>query len=276
MKGDPRTQAIIIHEDGWASHSTSSAHSVAAITISNACSTKFDRSSGNSCRVYSFIPVDKLPVKAPHKFDAFLTPLIDEVEFLFLQGKRVFFKSAVEGYSLGNENVFIRVLPLLLTADMKAHAEVGLTSVGVKLLENTLPPTSITITGIFLFRYHNRSAARTAETSFIRGTEVDNAFTTSRKELSKQYGVTVLYRWFFLCKFDPVNDLVIDVMHVILNLVRTELELLLGRGNQLDESRVVNRSKLADALKYVPWISELKDGRLPTIIGYSDLSSNTI
>ena len=91
MKGDPRNQAIIIHEDGWASHSTSSAHSVAAITISNACSTKFDRSSGNSCRVYSFIPVDKLPVKAPHKFDAFLTPLIDEVEFLFLQGKRVFF-----------------------------------------------------------------------------------------------------------------------------------------------------------------------------------------
>ena len=94
-----------------------------------------------------------------------------------------------------------------------------------------------------------------------------------KKELSKQYGVTgvsVLYRWYFLCKFDPVNDLVIDVMHVILNLVRTELELLLGRGNQLDESRVVNRSKLADALKYVPWISELKDGRPPTIIGYSD------
>ena len=71
MQGDPRNQAVIIHEDGWAPHSTSSAHSVAAITISTACSTKLHRSAESSCRVYSFIPVHQLPVKNPHKYDVF-------------------------------------------------------------------------------------------------------------------------------------------------------------------------------------------------------------
>lgn len=132
MRGDPRNQAIIIHEDGWASHSTSSAHSVAAITISHACSSKLHRSSGSSCRVYSFIPVDRLPTKAPHKYDAFFIPLIQEVEQLFLYGEPVFFKSPVEGYSPGNDTFDLRVLPLLITADMKAHAEIGLTCAGGK------------------------------------------------------------------------------------------------------------------------------------------------
>ena len=90
MKGDPQNQAIIIHEDGWAPHSTSSSHSFAAITISNACSSKLQCSSESSCRVYSFIPVDQLPSKTPHKYDAFFAPLIEEIENLYLDGKRVF------------------------------------------------------------------------------------------------------------------------------------------------------------------------------------------
>ena len=90
MQGDPRNQAIIIHEDGWASHSTSSKHSVAAITITKACMNKLDRSYNKNAHVYSFIPVDQLPQKAPHKYDAFFEPLIAEIEDLYINGAEVF------------------------------------------------------------------------------------------------------------------------------------------------------------------------------------------
>ena len=130
MKGDPQNQAVIIHEDGWAPHSTSSSHSVATITISNACSSKLQHSSESSCRVYSFIPVDKLPSKTLHKCNAFFASLIEEIEKLCLYGKRVFFRSAVSGYSTENSRFNVCVMPLLVTADMKAHAEIGLTCAG--------------------------------------------------------------------------------------------------------------------------------------------------
>ena len=54
--GDPRNQAIIIHKDGWNPHSTSSAHSIAAITGSFGCMTKANRSNASNatCMVYSF------------------------------------------------------------------------------------------------------------------------------------------------------------------------------------------------------------------------------
>ncbi len=64
MQGDPRNQAVIIHEDGWAPHSTSAKHSVAAITITHACMTKLERSKGTNARVFAFIPVSQLPTKA--------------------------------------------------------------------------------------------------------------------------------------------------------------------------------------------------------------------
>ena len=79
MQGDPRNQAILIHEDGWAPHSTSSKHSIAAITITKACMSKLDRSRNKNAQVYSFIPVNQLPKDSPHKFDAFFDPLLTEI-----------------------------------------------------------------------------------------------------------------------------------------------------------------------------------------------------
>jgi len=54
MRGDPRNQAIIIHEDGWNPHSTSSRFSRAAITITNTSMSKLNRSHSNNAKVYSF------------------------------------------------------------------------------------------------------------------------------------------------------------------------------------------------------------------------------
>lgn len=74
VQGDPRNQAIIIHEDGWCSFSTSTSNSIAAITITRACMSKADHSASDAhhARLYSFVPVSQLPRGAPHKFDAFL------------------------------------------------------------------------------------------------------------------------------------------------------------------------------------------------------------
>ena len=130
MRGDPRNQAVIIHEDGWAPHNTSAQHSVAAITITHACMTKVEWANSKHAKVYSFIPVSQLPRDSPHKYDAFLQPLIEELTNLYIDGCEVFFKSAVEELFPANDTPKLRVVPLLLTADLRAHAEIGQTSAG--------------------------------------------------------------------------------------------------------------------------------------------------
>ena len=59
--GDPRNQAILIHEDGWGAHSTSSEHSTAAITVIHGCMNKLNRCDGANAKVYSFVPANQLP-----------------------------------------------------------------------------------------------------------------------------------------------------------------------------------------------------------------------
>ena len=76
VKGDPRNQCIIIHEDGWNSFNTAS-NSIATITVTHSCMTKSERSDSANAKVYSFIPTSQLPKEAPHKYDAFFEPLRD-------------------------------------------------------------------------------------------------------------------------------------------------------------------------------------------------------
>ena len=116
---------VLIHEDGWNCFSTSQS-SMAAITISHGCMSKADCSNADYARVYSFIPTDQMPTDSPHKFDAFLKPLIDELEELLIE---VFFRKAIPGVC-ENTCSTLQVLPLLLTADSKVHHEIGLTSTG--------------------------------------------------------------------------------------------------------------------------------------------------
>ena len=65
-----------------------------------------------------------MPTDSPHKFDAFLEPLINELEELFIEGEEVFFRKAIPGVCDENACSTLRVLPLLLTADSKAHHEI--------------------------------------------------------------------------------------------------------------------------------------------------------
>ena len=80
--------------------------------------------------VYSFVPVDQLPRHCQHKMDAFVLPLFQELEDLYIDGQEVFFSAEVAGHSPANDIACLRVIPLLATADSKPHAEIGLTASG--------------------------------------------------------------------------------------------------------------------------------------------------
>ena len=288
VRGDPRNQAVIIHEDGWCSFSTSSSNSIAAITITHACMSKTDRSDASNARVYSFIPVSQLPKDTPHKFDAFFEPLIREIEELFIEGEQVFFKDGVPGFSSEDDFPTLRLIPLLATADSKAHHEIGLTSAGgmkgcrrCTVSGEYIPERRHYYYGHFQFRYWNPSPPRTAQEDRQSGQAADSATTMAeRKRISRESGVTgesIFYRLYDLCGFDPVKDLVIDAMHaIVLNLIRTELEVHLLRDLGANADRtplerdprvggLLDRASLAKALDNVDWLMELKDGRVPSV-----------
>lgn len=81
-------------------------------------------------RVYSFVPVHQLPTGNPHKLDAFLSPLIEDLSRLYIDGEKVgYAKKEIPDFVCPEEEdgaPTLRVIPLLLTADMIAHAEIGL------------------------------------------------------------------------------------------------------------------------------------------------------
>lgn len=296
MNGDPRNQALLLHEDGWAPHSTSSKHSIAAITVTHGCMSKQERSNGDNARLYSFIPVDQLPKDTPHKYDCFFEPLFDELEALYINGMQVFFRSSVSGFSPANDTPVLRVVPLLTTTDMKAHAEIGLTAAGgrkgcrhCEVVGEYFPARRHYYYGNFLLRYRFRPELRTVQRSLECAMKVDSASSAAeRKSLVREFGVTGVssfYRLYTLCGFDPVHDMVVDTMHALcLNLIRSELEhrLLLDLGTNVDCAisdrspqigGLLDRKDLACALDYVPWTTELKSGRLPFVGACNDPNS---
>ena len=135
-----------------------------------------------------------------------------------------------------NDTPTLRLIPLLCTADLRAHSEIGLTSAGgrkgcrrCEVIGTYIPPSNHYYYDHFLHRYHNPPTPRTTHQNRIYGQEADAAGSeTERRSLTKTNGVTgesIFYSFFDLCGFDPVNDLVIDVMHSLcLNLIRPKLE----------------------------------------------------
>ena len=99
---------------------------IAAIHISNACSKKELRLQGKSLDVYSFVPTYLLKEGIPHKMDAFLKPLIEEITMLFLNGIQIHIPEAIElsNFTVAAGHHTVRALLLLGTADLKAHQEI--------------------------------------------------------------------------------------------------------------------------------------------------------
>ena len=70
-------------------------HPIAAITVSSACMPKLDRSANKNASEFSFTPVHQLPCDCPHKYDAYLEPLVKELEDLYINGMEVYFHLSV-------------------------------------------------------------------------------------------------------------------------------------------------------------------------------------
>ena len=132
VKGNKLNQAFIFHEDGFNAFNRTS-RGIAALHFSNACTRKEMRLHGRNLRVYSFIPSHLLNEGIPHKMDAFLQPLIDEINELFLTGIQVHVPETIEfsNFSVAQGNHTIRALLLLGTADLKAHQEMILYAGGI-------------------------------------------------------------------------------------------------------------------------------------------------
>ena len=135
--GSPLNQALIFHEDGFNAFSKKS-RGIAAIHISEACTKKALRLQNKSLRVYSFIPTYLLKEGVPHKMDAFLKPLIDEVTNLYITGINVYVPEPINlsNATITQGNHTVRALLLLGTADLKAHQEIVLYAGGMYILNS--------------------------------------------------------------------------------------------------------------------------------------------
>lgn len=270
-RGDPRNQAIFLHYDGWNPQSTSAKHGIASISIAKGCMQKSERAGNKEVQVYSFIPTNQLPRDCPHKYDGFLQPLLEDICNLYIDGKSVHYaKSDVPGVA-SSTGCVLRAIPLLFTADMKAHAEIGLVKSGGysacrRCTVHGVHCNGSVHYGNFQYRFVNPCSKKTAEQNRTNGRKIDSNLTSDneRSDLMKHSGVTgesPLYILYDLCGFDPIKDAVIDVMHALpLNLVATELKgRLLADPSKGGVLKVKNLSKALD----VPWTTELRDGRVP-------------
>lgn len=132
MKGSPLNQAFIFHEDGFNAFKKKT-RSIATIQYTSACARKDDRCHSESLHVYSFVPSCYIKEGIPHKMDAFLQPLIDDVKKLYIEGLDITLENQVE---LRNCTIpagvhHVRLLLLAGTADIKAHAEMILYASGM-------------------------------------------------------------------------------------------------------------------------------------------------
>ena len=88
MRGNPLNQTFIFHEDGFNAFVKKS-RGMATIQLCSACTFKDEQSKGKYLSVYSFIPSCSIGEGIPHKLDAFLKPLMDDVVDLFINGRDI-------------------------------------------------------------------------------------------------------------------------------------------------------------------------------------------
>ena len=93
-----------------------------------------------------------------------------EIEDLFIDGEEVLFNADIEGISPSDDFPTLRVVPLLITADSRAHSEIGLTTAGeycgcrrCTVMVTYIQEKRHYYYGEFRCRFPFRSALRTVE-----------------------------------------------------------------------------------------------------------------
>lgn len=139
--------------------------------------------------------------------------------------------------------------------------------------------------GHFGVRYRSPSAPKTVHYLLQHGKKVDNAMTVSeRKRLQTETGVSglsILCCLYDLYRFDPVQDMVIDRMHLTFNMLKRELIDQIWVDMQENAGRSVNtrdpadgglidRDDFASGLTAVNWPKEEKASGVARVRSLTD------
>ena len=94
-------------------------------------------------------------------------------------------------------------------------------------------------------------------------------------------GVSILFKLYELYGFDPVNDMVVDRMHMNFNMLKREFASYILTDMKETSNRGVNgrdpavgglshKGDFEEALKAVCWTKEQKESGIPTYNSYTD------
>ena len=267
--GDPRNIALIGHWDGWYPFRGKSSHTCGAIDVSVLNMSKKDRCTTSEVYVVGFVPCYKVPKKRPCALDAFLEPLVRDLEDSFIEGTKVNYARDIGEYKCGE--TIVRCMLLLWTGDYPAQCEVGkFINCGIfPCRRHHLRGTNIECGSTYYIgdnRYHARFpvAPRVLEDEVQKMSKIeDEDRPTVRSNLAKESGYTglsILHRLHKLYGFNVISDTVFDMMHNIpLNVVNKHINRFLNDG----EVTSATKSMLDKRLAAMPWTSELKSGRVP-------------
>lgn len=251
-QGDPRNIALLLHWDGFqSSRTTQKDCGVVEIKILN----------GGKGSIIGVLPVLFIPFsckkiirKSNTVFSAFLRPLMDELEDIYMNGVDVVYNYALE-------NIFdaihdqkkeckLRGMLMMVSGDHPAQCKIGLFKDGGKegcrrdKVKAELDTSNPSFKGRYIYN-ENRLQARYAPPK--RSTkemvnailEAKRASTQAQRQLKLAEaglsGVSILWRFHDLYGFDLSLDLVYDTMHILsLNLFSKYISLLMrGLTNEV-------------------------------------------
>ena len=267
--GDPRNIVYIAHWDGFSPFGTSGGHSTGVIDVKIANMSKSKRNHADQVFVVGFVPCYKTPDETPEFLDPFLTPLIDEIVYGFIDGIEVEYIADFPDFDIQKGKAVIRHLILLWTGDHPGQCEVTkVKRTGKKAcrrchvcgipLEPGLPH--------YYYgncRYHARHnwAIKSLDESIPLMKKADEEEGAAWNRVSRDSGFTGLSKLvtlYNLYGFDVLFDTPIDLMHNLpMNPVKKQLLRWLENGN-------VNKDAIESRLSSFPWTAEMRASRYPS------------
>ncbi len=276
-QGDPRNIAILLHWDGFqTSKTTQKSCGVVEISLLNV---------GNHSSIdvlpVLFIPQSskKILKGSGDVFGTFITPLVHELERLYVDGVDVVYEYPIdkifdrpEGFS---KSCKIRAMVMMVTGDHPAQCKIGLFKNGGQEFcrrdkaQATLVRDATRPEGRYVYdgnRYQSRFPAPKRTFTEMKNAleEAKRCCSQAEKEATwKQAGLSgksILWRLADLYGFDPSLDCVYDVMHTLsLNIFKKYIADLLNTSNTPMKKEI--DAAVASLTKIVP--TSIRYGRWP-------------
>uniref|UniRef100_A0A7M5WW45 Uncharacterized protein n=3 Tax=Clytia hemisphaerica TaxID=252671 RepID=A0A7M5WW45_9CNID len=268
VTGDPRNIALIGHWDGWQTgFGRGYLKGSGSIELTIANMRKKERFKNENVFVSSFVPEHKLPNKQPTALDPYLEPLVEEIEELFIDGMDIDYPEVDDEFPAGRFRV--RCMMLCWTGDYPAQCQVGKFSCkgtfgcrvdkckGESVEDGGSTKYYIGNRQKYLQRWDKRDIEIEATTMY--DIEMKQSIHAKLAEATKTgyTGLTLLYRLHKLYKFNPFEDMVHDVMHLVL------LNCCKKLFKRIFTEYIGNVDQFNEDMSNFPLTPELQDGHCP-------------